>query len=292
MSFDTPKHTGLSYAEEIPIIENAVSEAEFAGYCQKMRQRYVELAKNWTPELNTDWFVRHYLAMKMFLAATVMMTSSRYAAKKNLQIVEPYLLYYAALTCCRGLVFTLPEHPSGENLFEMTHSKTLNLAVGAIARISKTLAHETELTVRAAREQRELFSYKFPAQGISRPKNSADWDSIQRVCSLLGELAQLRSECLHAAVEKYAGKLPVLKGTALERCFAYKCGDGVLFDGDDVHRIGFWKRQKAGPYNLNLLATAGLVEDYFGSWLGDEAQEITADIYDPDADWSVIFPFR
>ena len=135
-----------------------------------------------------------------------------------------------------------------------------------------------------------MHSYRFPAKGIPPLEPPADFDSVRRVCRLLGEVAQLRSEILQAAIEKHAGELPPLDVDALRRCFEYSSFSGTFVDDDDLHRVAFWKRQNAGPFNLNLLATAGLVEDYFGSWAADE-EEASPDVYEPD-DWRIIFPFR
>jgi hypothetical protein len=135
-----------------------------------------------------------------------------------------------------------------------------------------------------------MFSYKFPAEGIPRLAAPADWPSVRRTCRLLGEVAQLRTEILHAAVEKHADQLPALEMEALKKCFEYPGLSGTMVDQDDLYRVFFWKRQMAGPLNLNLLATEGLVEDYFGSWEPNDGTESTADVYSPD--WRVIFPFN
>lgn len=290
MSFDVSKHTGLGYGESIPIIESSVAGPDIANYCDRTRGQFTTLARQWNATLNTEWFARHYLALKMILASSVMMSSCRYAEKKNLRIVEPYLLYYATLSCCRAVVFTLPEQRWDDRLYALTHSKTINVGVDAIKQLSKTLSAEVEATARTALEQREMFSYKFPAEGIPRLAAPADWPSVQRICRLLGEVAQLRTEILHAAVEKHAGPLPALDMEALKKCFEYPGLSGTVVDEDDLHRVFFWKRQMAGPFNLNLLATEGLVEDYFGSWEPDDGIESTADVYSPD--WRVIFPFN
>ena len=135
MSFDVSQHTGLGYGESIPTIESGVSDGGIAAYCDRTRQQFTAFAKQWNATLNTEWFVRHYLALKMVLAASVMMSSFRYAEKKNLRIVEPYLLYYATLSCCRAVVFTLPEQKWDDRLYALTHSNTINVAVDAIRKL-------------------------------------------------------------------------------------------------------------------------------------------------------------
>ena len=85
-------------------------------------------------------------------------------------------------------------------------------------------------------------------------------------------------------------QLPALDMKALKRCFEYPGLSDTVVDEDDLRRVFFWKRQMAGPFNLNLLATEGLVEDYFGSWQPNDGIESTADVYLPD--WRVIFPFN
>ena len=56
----------------------------------------------------------------------------------------------------------------GQPTLRTNNSKTINVAVDAIKKLSKTLSADVKATALSAQKQREMFSYKFPAQGIPR----------------------------------------------------------------------------------------------------------------------------
>jgi hypothetical protein len=75
-------------------------------YCQGIKRKYAKLTTPWTDDLHSEWVTRNYLAVKMILSALVMLTTFEYCREKNVRIVQPYLLYYAAISCCRAVHFT------------------------------------------------------------------------------------------------------------------------------------------------------------------------------------------
>jgi hypothetical protein len=105
----------------------AVDGEVIKSRCQALRQKFQRLAP--LPNAHEEWLFRTYAAVKLILAATVMLSSAKYAIAKALRIVEPYLMYYALINTSRALVLVLPEQrwENGRLLDESTHEKTRNL---------------------------------------------------------------------------------------------------------------------------------------------------------------------
>lgn len=103
-----------------------------------LRQPFADIAKNLDVTTNTQWIVRTYLASKMILASSVMLTSAEYAEYKNLRIVKPYLMYYPLLSCARAVVFTNPYQEWSNDLIAMNHSKTINLIGDIVSKYDQT----------------------------------------------------------------------------------------------------------------------------------------------------------
>src|SRR3546814_5382198 len=72
------------------------------------------------------------------------------------------------LNSCRAFIFSLPCMPwQGFTTIEMTHSKILNVAADKLKRLDADQEQRCGRILRAAKEQRDLFSYRFPATGLS-----------------------------------------------------------------------------------------------------------------------------
>ena len=251
--------------------------------------------KKMDDKLNSEWVVRHYLAAKMILSATIMLLSLEYSLEKNIKISVPYLSYYAVLTCCRSVIFTLPNIKWNNNSFlEMTHSKISNEIKNCIMKLNKNYAEKINESIHLYREYRELFSYKFPASGINIVKNQDfSYERTVKLCSILCELAQLNSK----QIEKYIIKNCLqnidecreLDEVYLKICFCYVKGDSnfEIIDDDDWYRIDYIKRKQPFPVNIYYTMSEGMVDDFFCSWC---AENEDIDSYDPDINRSIIFP--
>ncbi len=258
--------------------------------------------KRWGKEKNAEWLVRTYLSMKMIFSATVLLNALKYSSKKNLKIVEPYLMYYSLLCCCRALIFTLPDAlwNKGE-LATITHSKAINLTIDTFASIDRNVSIEIKRLLSLTRSFREMYSYRFPARGLLViPENfRIGLDEVIRSCTLLVEIAQLNSECLESSVMKNVRYDPSWQDDVDEEmykvCFEYKFDDGefsdVILDEDDWYRFGRMDIKYKLPFSLLNSMSEGMTEDFFNAWAPEESHDIDAfDVSNPGIEWGIIFP--
>ncbi|KLU63340.1 hypothetical protein CEB3_c02640 [Peptococcaceae bacterium CEB3] len=292
MSFNVSQftriHSGFEYLE----IQDRFTEAEISSACNRLRQRYALHTKSWSNETNTEWVLRTYLAVKMVFSSSVMLTSLEYAMEKNLRIVEPYLLYYSILNTCRALILTAPDEKWDDGkLFSSSHNKIINLTVDYIVKINKDIGHEIKVLLERSKVYRELFSYKFPASGIRRLDATfvVEFEKAVSMARLFCELAQFNSEIFQASHNRNVDKKCDLDDRILPTGYEYH-GEGRSFvDDEDFYRIGYIYRKRPYPTNLLWTMTEGMVEDFFGAWCS-ELEENNDDIYDPDKNWTIIFP--
>ena len=101
MDSNFSQFTGIDYGISYEHISLEWDEETCRQYCSRIKEQYAKQTKSWTDDLHSEWLTRNYLAVKMILAASVMLTSFEYCRKKNVHIVQPYLLYYSTLSCCR-----------------------------------------------------------------------------------------------------------------------------------------------------------------------------------------------
>ena len=147
MSFEPSLHSGLYEYIDFEYIQvpKYFTEESIKCHCEKMKEQYSKLTKNWSVELNCEWVLRHYFAVKMVLSATLMLNSLDYASEKNIRIVEPYLLYYAMLNSCRALIMTLPRQEWDDGKLRMLkHNKIINITCDHVARISKNVSEKVK----------------------------------------------------------------------------------------------------------------------------------------------------
>jgi hypothetical protein len=253
---------------ELPL----ASDADIGNYIHRTRALAAPIAQGFDDARNSEWFVRSYLALKFVLAATLFGNSALYARDRNLQIVQPYLSYYLMLNCCRAFIFSLPCLPwRGSKSVEMTHRNILNTAIDKLKRLNSEQEERCGTVLRAAKEQRDLFSYRFPMSGLAvLGGDLVDLDEAIRIGRLFTELAQLNLACLEGAVAaKAPGVFSILEIDEIWRTIRYETSNNDLIDDDDYYRVGYFHRKYTSPVALIALATEGLIEDFFGSWHDD-----------------------
>jgi hypothetical protein len=286
------KYTGSSIDFEYRALANLEPEV-VESYCGSLRRRFK--TKAISLEAVEEWLVRTYSAVKLILSATVMVSSAEYASERALRIVEPYLFYYSLLNSSRALLVLVPEQPwnDAKLLDETTHMKILNITADQIRHLSNDTSEEYADLMRRALVSRELFSYKFPGQGLKGQVSRIlpAFDQVLDMCSYLAEMAQLHSECLEAAFLDTGGPHQDFTEETLRRFFEYehKFLAAPLEDDDDYYRLGYTLRKLGRPVSLQVTATEGLVEDFFGAW--DFASDGTDDYRPKPPDWGMIFPF-
>jgi hypothetical protein len=290
MDSDFSKYTGIGWGIPFHEISSEWDEPKCQDYCSTMRRKFAAYTKAWNNDLHSEWLTRNYLAVKMILSASVMLTSFEYCREKNVRIVQHYLLYYAALSCCRAVHFTSPDFKlQNTDLYAMTHQKIINVTGDHLERNFPNTGANAKRFLEQLRADREMFSYRFPAQGISRSDTGDNFERVVDLCSLLAENAELNSECLDASFQKnVAGKYEI-NPEIVKLCFLYESDAGVHVDEDDYYRTDYMTRKMTGPCSLSTMATEGLVKDFFGSWCPEEDDN---DQYNPDHNWQIIFPFH
>ena len=263
-------------------------------YNQSLLEQFSLLTKNWNDELNTEWIARHYMASKIIMSATLMLNSVAHANQKNLRIVEPYLLYYALFSSCRALVLTIPQLKWEDgNVMEYTHQKVINIAVNTIKLFDKSYGGEVNKTLMRAKDYRELFSYKFPSNGIiSLPGEvTVSLEETTDLCRLLVEIAKFNSEKLEQSFAKNCKAQAFgFKEAILEKCIWYRTDDYTFVDDEDYYRIGRIVVKEKKPASIYLTMNSGMVDDFFRAWISEEDSDEGA--FDPDLNIRIIYDFQ
>lgn len=262
-------------------------------YYQSLLIQFSQLTKGWNDDLHTQWIARHYLASKMLMSATLMLNSVKFADEKNLKVVEPYLLYYAVFSCCKSVVLTLPglDWEDG-SISKYTHQKMINIVMDTVAHFDKDYAKVFHKLLIRAKDYRELFSYSFPSSGIGGLPEEVTFsiDEAQDLCSLLAEIAQFQSERLEQSFNKNnKGATFGFSEVGFKKVIWYETEDYIFADDEDQYRIGKIVVKEKKPASLYLTMSAGMVDDFFGSWVDlDSADE---NVFDPDHNIRIIFDF-
>jgi len=275
------------YFEYQYICEN-FTEKEIEKNTNSLTLKFSVLTKNWNDELNSQWIVRDYIAVKMILSSSILLSSVEFAKEKNLKIVEPYLIYYALLNCARSVILTSPFCEwNNEELFTMTHQKMINISGDIISKYNKNKGKMVKEYIDWAREYREIFSYKFPANGLT--EHHLNIGETIDTCKLLCEIAQLQSKVLENSVSRNVKTEFNLNWETLS--IGYKYGDKnfKIIDKEDGYRLDYITRKQKRPYSLHLTMTEGIVEDFFGAWCPEDGTNLK-EVYSPDANWQIIFP--
>jgi len=275
------------------VLSEAIAEEDTEKLKQRLQARYRKITDIWDKELNSEWILRHYLAVKMIMSASLMLSSMEYSKEKNVRIVEPYLRYYSLLTICRALLFTTPEVAwnKGE-IMMMNHSKIISIACSTLGSINKDLGGKFKNYITKARDIRELFSYEFPATGIEDDVCS-EGDDVVKMCTMIAEIAQFQSEQLEFCVSRISNESVFgINWDFFKQGYVYKGKTVMLKDSDDWYRLDYSRRKQLYPINLYFTLSEGMVEDFFEAWCyydedGNEDEE--NDVFDPDNNWRIIF---
>lgn len=257
-----------------------------ASYIATTRRLFAPIARSFDDEANTEWFVRSYLALKFTLAATLHANSGRYAQARNLQVVQPYLTYYSVLSCCRAFIFTLPCEPwRGADSVEASHGAIINIAADKLRRLDPGEATRCRHLLNAARDQRNVISYRFPTSGLGLFGDElVTMDRAIEVARLFAELAQLNLACLEGAIRAHSDKpFALLDVDEIWRTMVYETSTARFIDDDDHLRVGYFLRRYRQPVALIALATDGLVQEFFGAWHKDIDGG-----FDPDEGYSLL----
>lgn len=262
--------TGSELVYNYRELPHRCSDDEIEGYITRTRDLFDPIARGFDDDRNTEWFIRSYLALKFVLGATVLANSAEYAEIRNLQVTLPYLSYYTILNCCRSFLLTLPcVEWRGPKTVEMTHNNILNVTSDKLRRLGQRQESIFKSRFWAAKEQRELFSYRFPASGLAI--FGADLVAVSEataIARMLTELAQINLACLESRVLKYnqSKSFDLLDIDDMWRTMKYEMKTDELIDDEDYSRVGYFVRKYKRPTSLVVLATDGLVDEFFRAW--------------------------
>ncbi len=258
------------------------TDKEVRAYCQSMRQKAASLAKSWSQDLSTEWISRSFLAVKMILAAQLLLNAAYYAARKNLFVTQPYLIYYALLNSCRAVLFTdLHTDWRQGSLRTISHDKIRTMTVSSLRRLSRTKAEEIDSFILRAKKHRELLSYSFPATGLREIRKDVDMDKAADVAALLCEIAEANSECLESAWRKHSNVHFDVAWESLVDICLYD-GEPAFTDDNDLHHASFLKRKVVGPACLCMIMTFGAIDDFQIAWCANSDFNSENDDFDPD----------
>lgn len=290
----TRLETGVEYLEI-----NCFTDEQLKKYAERQRRFAAEITKNWSKEYKIEWLLRNYLSLKMVLSSTLLLNSAEFAIEKNLRTVEPYLFYYSVLNTSRALLLSDPsvDWKNGK-LIGLSHRKIITQTYESLRIISTEVGEKVKLILEEAKGLRELFSYRFPANGISgitKQSTVIEYEDILKVCRLLSEVAQFNSEIFQASMEKNIEESIEIVTSDLNDGYVYKGymksfdinEPDSVFDKEDYYRLQYFMRKKLDPVNIYWTAREGLVEDFFGAWSPDEEPE-SEDYFDADQNWSLL----
>ena len=279
------------------IVEGNFEYSKLCGYLnetdlekgkRKLNNNFKKLTDSWDIQKNSEWVLRNYLATKMIMSTTVMLTSLEYGAERNVRVTAPYLVYYSLLNVSRAVMFTNPvaDWKNG-GLMNSSHSKTIKGVGDAIGQFNKNRGEEIKDLLERAKEYRELFSYRFPANGIN--DFAVDLEETINVCAYLAEFAQLQSEALEKQNFKKEQLEINLDREILQKGFIYRGKKHEFLDDEDWYRLDYMVRKQPFPVSLYFTLSEGMVEDFFGSWCS-QLDDDNEDNYNPDDNWRLIFP--
>jgi hypothetical protein len=276
---------GRRWYYEFRELETALGEDSCMKMANRLIERYGLLTSTWTPEANSEWACRLFMAAKLIMAATLHVNSAIYAENRNLRVVVPYLRYYSVLCLLRAVCYTLPEHEwKNGQLIHISHSAAIKGALNHLRGFDKAVADAAERDIRELKAEREFISYRAPSSGDDQVSGK---NRFLFLCTLLAEVAQFNSELFEASLLKHAdpAHFKILSGYGDE--IANVEIDGHYFgDCKDAYRLDYLGRKHPHPANLQHLMTEGHIDDFFGAWC---ARDDECELFNPDDMQGIIF---
>ena len=266
---DIRDFTKSNYCYHYQELPTQVGMSEISAYCSKMKNKFAPIAKEFSDKENGLWLVRHYLAIKYIMAASILSGAGIYSQQRNVLVGIPYFNYYSLLNCCRAFLMTAPDIVwRGQATVVEKHSVILNTTSNLMRRLDKQAEGRWGDKLRLAREHRELYSYRFPTSGFGLVQQQIlDPHDAASLARLIAELAVLNTECLEASLAKHSsGQFGAPHFDDQDWAFCYKVAGIVEVDSDDKYRFSKYLSAKWKVSTLEVMATDGLVEDFFGAW--------------------------
>lgn len=282
--FDIRSLTKSDYCYTYRQLVLDADEAEVGNYVQHTKSKFAVVTKSFTDQLNSEWLLRNYLAVKYIMAASILAGSSISARDRGILLGVPYFNYYTLLNCCRAFLLTTPDFKwTGEHTIKLNHEAILNNSITYLRRLKHDADVRWGTSLKRARERRELFSYRFPGTGLEILSGKDDEPEIvSDLARLIAELAMLNSECLDASLTKHApGEFETPPLPDHVWASYYNAAGVSTRDSDDHYRFGKYLKGGWKATSLEVMASDGLVTDFFGAWVPDALEE-DDNAFDPD----------
>lgn len=285
--------TGSDYCIGYRALRSEATLEQMQAYCTRAKALFVPIAKAFTPDDNSRWLLRHYLAVKFASASALMAGSAQYAYDHNLMMAVPYFNYYTVLNACRAYLMTAPQLSwEGQKTVEMTHEKILNCAADYMRNLDPGRRLSWRVQMAAYRDQRTLFSYRFPLSGpdfIGR--DALDPTAAIALAQLVAELGALNSECFDGVLKKHVDEnIAVTELSDHHWARLYALAGEEEIDHADRHRFGKLRQQWRRVSPLHVLVSDGMMDDLFGSWTNPDRVDGDGG-FDPDECSSLILWF-
>lgn len=283
----SPKRTfaGRDWYYDFRQLTAVFEDSKCNRVANSLLRRYGSLTKKWTPDLNSEWTCRLFMAAKLIMTATLHVNSAYYAEDRNLRVVVPYLRYYSVLSLMRALCFTFPDVKWEDgHCMRISHASAKNRIIDFVQKFDKAVAQTTEIEIRHLKAERELISYRAPSSGYDHITEGRQFLSL---CELLADLAQFNSELFEASLNKHGDPSSFrLLPTYLDKITSIEIDGHYFGDKEDAYRLDYLARKHPRPANLKHLMTEGHVEDFFGAWFADDEH---GELFNPDEMQQIIF---
>ena len=237
-------------------------------YRDTTRRLFTSIVKAFTPDDNSRWLLRHYLAIKFATATALLAGSAAFAYARNLLMGVPYFNYYALPSACRAHLLTSPQVMwGGVKIIEMNHENILNRTADYMRALDPSRRVDWRSQMATLRDRRELFSYRFPMSGPGFVGRSAlDPAPSTGLTRLIAELAALNTECFDALLSKHVGEdMPVVDLSDHDRATAYELAGEHEMDPVDKERFGKLQRGWRTVSPLYVMTSDGMMDDLYGS---------------------------
>ena len=160
----------------------------------------------------------------------------------------------------------------------MTHNNILTVTSDKMRRLGQRHADALESKLWTAKEQRELFSYRFPASGLAIFGDNLIYpNEATGIARLLTELAQINLSCLEGRVAERnpEKRFELLEQDDMWHTMQYEMKKSIetLIDDEDYSRVGYFVRKYKCPVSPGALATEGLLDEFFGAWQPKDDRE-------------------
>lgn len=260
------KLVGHSWYYDFQKIHHVFSEASCAKVAASLLERYSRLTKVWSPELNSEWTCRIFMAAKLVMSSTLHINAAHFAENRNLRVVVPYLRYYSVLSLLRAVCYTLPEHEWKDgNLIQIPHGKAISGAVEHLRRFDKAVADSAKAEIRELKAEREFISYRAPSSGDDQVSEKNQFLSL---CMLLAEVAQFNSELFESSLLKHADSAHFcLLSEYTARIASVEIEGHYFGDREDAHRLGDLACKQLHPVNMQHFMQEGHVDNFLAHGL-------------------------